>query len=180
MTALGQVGASLDFGRPEGRWSRLGSYYAMFPVSFVEHVIATWTEKGQTIIDPFCGRGTAPFVAMATGRRAVGCDINPVAWLYSQTKVDPHPILKEVEERIKQVSQSVQPGDDESEHEFHQLAFCRRVLGFIRSAQRVLDWRNHRLDRTVMTFIVHHLHDCHSPGSLDQASPRSLTHPRAR
>ena len=174
MIALGQVGASLDFGKPEGRWSRLGSYYAMFPVSFVEHVITTWTEEGQTIIDPFCGRGTAPFVAMATGRRAVGCDINPVAWLYSQTKVDPHPSLKDVEDRIKQISQVVQPGDDQSEHEFQQLAFCRNVLGFIRSAQRALDWRNHRLDRTVMTFIIQHLHDKRGSGLSNQ-----LRHSRA-
>ena len=62
MTILAQIGASLDFSKAEGRWSRLGSYYAMFPVTFVENVITQWTEEGQTIIDPFCGRGTAPLL----------------------------------------------------------------------------------------------------------------------
>ena len=174
MTTLAQTGASLDLSKAEGRWSRLGSYYAMFPVTFVENVITQWTEEGQTIIDPFCGRGTAPYVAMVTGRSAVGCDINPVAWLYSQTKVDPHPCLKDVEERITQVSHNVVPGDDEPEHEFQQLAFCGRVLGFIRSAQRALDWRSNRLDRTVMTFMVHYLH-----AKLGQGLSNQLRHSRA-
>ncbi len=174
MTTSTQIGASLDFSKAEGRWSRLGSYYAMFPVPFVENVIVQWTDEGQTVIDPFCGRGTAPFIAMATGRAAVGCDINPVAWLYSETKVNPHPNLDEVEKRITQVSQSVKQGDDEPEHEFQQLAFCRRVLGFIRSSQRTLDWRTNRLDRTVMTFMVHHLHDKRGQGLSNQ-----LRHSRA-
>ena len=174
MTSSAQTSASLDFGRAEGRWSRFGSYYAMFPVSFAENVIAKWTQEGQTVIDPFCGRGTAPFVAMVTGRRAVGCDINPVAWLYSQTKIDPHPSLKEIEKRVKDVSESMKPGDDKAEHEFQELAFCSKVLGFIRSAQRTLDWRNDRLDRTVMAFMVHHLHDKRGQGLSNQ-----LRHSRA-
>lgn len=146
----------------------------MFPVTFVENVVTKWTHKGQTIIDPFCGRGTAPFIAMVTGRRAAGCDINPVAWLYSQTKVDPHPDPKKVEERITQVSQAVAEADEEPEHEFQQLAFCRRVLGFIRCAQRTLDWQNDKLDRTVMTFMIHHLHDKRGQGLSNQ-----LRHSRA-
>ncbi|MGQ4808570.1 hypothetical protein NKDENANG_01957 [Candidatus Entotheonellaceae bacterium PAL068K] len=149
----------MDFSKAEGRWSRLGSYYAMFPVAFASEVITARTQEGQTVIDPFCGRGTAPFVAMTTGRRAVGCDINPIAWLYAQCKIDPHPVLPEVEARLAQVSQGAWGGDDEPSNEFQQMAFCRRVLGFIRAARKMLDWRNNRLDRTLMAFIVHHLHD---------------------
>ena len=174
MVSQSQSGIFLDFSRAEGRWSRLGSYYAMFPVAFAEKVISEWTDKCQTVIDPFCGRGTTPFVAMGMGRGAVACDINPVAWLYSQTKVDPYPDLNQVIQRIGQVSQSVHAGDDEPEHEFQQLAFCQMVLGFIRAAQRTLDWRNDRLDRTVMTFLVHHLHD-----KLGHGLSNQLRHSRA-
>ena len=174
MSTTIEAGACLDFKKAEGRWSRLGFYYAMFPVAFVENVITNWSDEGQTIIDPFCGRGTAPFVAMVTGRNAIGCDINPVAWLYSQTKIDPYEEVKKVEERVIAVTDGVEPGDDEPEHEYQQLAFCRRVLGFIRSAQRTLDWRNNRLDRTVMTFMVHHLHDKRGKGLSNQ-----LRHSRA-
>ena len=174
MTSNSRTSKFLGFNRVEGRWSRFGSYYAMFPITFAESVIVRRTRKGDTVIDPFCGRGTGPFVAMGMGRRAVGCDINPVAWLYSQTKIDPHPDSCEVVERITQVSQSVQSGDDEPEHEFQKLAFCRGVLGFIRAAQRILEWRENRLDRTVMAFLVHHLHDKRGSGLSNQ-----LRHSRA-
>ncbi|MCY4653252.1 MAG: DNA methyltransferase [Dehalococcoidia bacterium] len=174
MSGESQSGIFLNFSKAEGRWSRLGSYYAMFPVTFAENVISTRTDMGQTVIDPFCGRGTAPFVAMGMGRNAVGCDINPVAWLYSQTKINPHPVPSKVVERITQVSLSVRADEEEPEHEFQQLAFCPRVLGFIRAARRTLDWRRDRLDRTVMTFLVHHLHDKIGSGLSNQ-----LRHSRA-
>ena len=170
--------ACMDFSRAEGRWSRLGSYYAMFPVAFVDSVITGWTKEGQTIIDPFCGRGTAPFVAMATGRRAIGCDINPIAWLYAQAKINPHPDLSEVEERIAQVSQSAASGTDDPENEFQHIAFCRRVLGFIRAAREMLNWQNNRLDRTLMAFVVHYLHDKLGRGLSNQMRHSRSMSPR--
>ena len=173
-TSQSDKAVCIDFGRAEGRWSRFGSYYAMFPVAFADNVITAWTKEGQTIIDPFCGRGTAPFVAMATGRYAVGCDINPIAWLYSQTKANPHPNLLDVKERIAHIAQNIAVGDYEPENEFQKVAFCRKVLGFIRAAQRILDWSNDRLDRTVMAFIVHHLHD-----KLGQGLSNQMRHSRS-
>ena len=74
------------FGTAEGRWARLGPYYAMFPVEFAREVIHNLSQCGETVLDPFCGRGTAPYVAMISGRGAVGCDVNPVAWLYAAVK----------------------------------------------------------------------------------------------
>ena len=73
-----------------------------------------------------------------------------------------------------QVFDNVEPVDYESEHEFQRLAFCRRVLGFIRCARRTLDWRNNRLDRTVMTLMVHHLH-----AKLGEGLSNQLRHSRA-
>lgn len=62
---------------PEGRWATLGPYYAMFPTDFVRDAIARFSKVGDGVIDPFCGRGTVPFVASSTGRFAVGMDVNP-------------------------------------------------------------------------------------------------------
>ena len=174
MTGESQSGMFLNFRKAEGRWSRLGSYYAMFPVTFAENVISAWTERRETVIDPFCGRGTTPFVAMGMGRYAIGCDVNPVAWLYSKTKIDPHPDSDKVVRRISEVSKSVRTDESEPRHEFQRLAFCPRVLGFIRAARRMLDWRNNRLDRTVMTFLIHHLHD-----KLGHGLSNQLRHSRA-
>lgn len=37
------------------------------------------SEKGEPVLDPFCGSGTVPVVARELGRRALGSDLNPLA-----------------------------------------------------------------------------------------------------
>lgn len=37
------------------------------------------TAPGQLVVDPFCGGGTTLAAAVATGRRSIGCDIDPAA-----------------------------------------------------------------------------------------------------
>ena len=158
----------LSFSTAAGRWARLGPYYAMFPIPFVSEVLRLFAKPGKTVIDPFCGRGTVPFIAMANGVMAVAADINPVAWIYSKTKTDPHPRLDEVKCRIGQIREAVSPDDRRAEHEFQELAFCADVLAFINASRRELDWRNSRLDRTVAAFLIQHLHDKRGHGLSNQ------------
>ena len=164
----------LSFNTAEGRWARLGPYYAMFPIPFAEQVITLCTQKGNTVIDPFCGRGTAPYIAMIYGRKAVACDINPVAWLYSKTKTDPYPEPEIVKDRIHQIREAITEDDCNPDNDFQEMAFCRRVLGFINAARRTLQWRKSRLDRTVATMMLQHLHDKRGHGLSNQ-----LRHSRA-
>ena len=60
-----------------GRWYGFGRYYAMFPQSFIHDAVTNLTKPGESVIDPFCGRGNAPFAATVLGRPAVGVDVNP-------------------------------------------------------------------------------------------------------
>lgn len=146
----------------------------MFPVSFAEQVITRLSRVGETVIDPFCGRGTAPFIAMIYGRDAIGCDINPVAWIYSQAKTSPHPNADDVITRIREIKEGASTADAEPKNEFQQLAFCRSVLGFINAARRELNWRTSELDRTVAAFLLQYLHDKKGAGLSNQ-----LRHSRA-
>jgi hypothetical protein len=66
----------------------LCSYFAMFPESFAEHWLSKLTDPGDTVLDPFCGRGTLPFQALLMGRDAIGCDTNPVAYCISRAKTN--------------------------------------------------------------------------------------------
>ena len=72
---------------PEHRWYGLGRYYAMFPAPFVTRAVKAFTQRGDAVMDPFCGRGNARFVAAALGRPAVAVAIQPVAWLFTAAKV---------------------------------------------------------------------------------------------
>lgn len=142
----------------EGRWSGFGPYYAMFPVEFARQVVTTYCPPGGAVMDPFCGRGTVPFVALATGREGLGSDINPVAWVYAKTKTDPHPDPAVVLRRARQIHASITRADRRPENEFQELAWSRDVLGFMNAARRDLNWKQSRIDRTLMGILLVHLH----------------------
>lgn len=142
----------------EGRWCGFGPYYAMFPVDFARRVVNRFCPAGGSVLDPFCGRGTAPFVAQATGRKSLGTDLNPVAWLFSRVKTDPYPDVDSLIDRVDEIGASVQRGDEEPENEFQSFAWSPSVLAFLRSARRSLDWADSKLDRTIMGFILVYLH----------------------
>lgn len=142
----------------EGRWSGFGPYYAMFPVEFARKVIAQYCPPNGAVLDPFCGRGTVPFVAMATGREAAACDINPVAWVYAKVKTDPHPNSSDVLARAKEIFDGIQADDRIPENEFQELAWAPDVLAYLNAARRLLNWRSSSIDRTLMGTLLIHLH----------------------
>lgn len=141
-----------------GRWAGFGPYYAMFPVSFARQVVEKMTPKDGSILDPFCGRGTAPFVAQATGRSALGIDMNPAAWVFSKVKTSPEPNPEKLLKRLEDLQRAVRPEDKECENEFQEWAWSSGVLGFLNASRRILDWRDDKTDRTLMGFILTHLH----------------------
>ena len=51
--------------------------------------IELFTEKGDLVLDPFCGSGTTLVEAVVRGRDALGIDINPLAVLLSRVKSTP-------------------------------------------------------------------------------------------
>jgi DNA modification methylase len=53
------------------------------------YFIEKYTENGETVLDPFCGSGTALLEARLLGRNAIGIDINPLAVLISEVKTTP-------------------------------------------------------------------------------------------
>lgn len=165
---------NLSASSPSGRWVRLGPYYAMFPVEYVTDVISRFGKPGWAVIDPFCGRGTVPFIAMTLGLPSLAADINPVAWIYAKTKTDPHPRLETLNLRITEIQESVEDDDRKPTSEFQQMAFCRNSLGFINAARKKLDWRRSRLDRTVAALLLQHLH-----GKLGQSLSNQLRQSRA-
>ena len=141
-----------------GRWAGFGPYYAMFPVNFARLVVEQMTPKGGSVLDPFCGRGTAPFIAQATGRASLGIDMNPVAWVFAKVKTSPEPSTEKLVNRLDNLQHAVRPADRKAENEFQKWAWSEEVLGFLNAARRELDWRENRTDRTLMGFILVNLH----------------------
>jgi len=57
---------------------RLG-YPTQKPVALLERIIKVSSNKGDTILDPFCGCGTALVASQRLGRKWIGIDISPTA-----------------------------------------------------------------------------------------------------
>jgi hypothetical protein len=61
-------------------------YPARFSPEFVRAAIETFTKPGDLILDPHVGGGTSLVEALASGRVAVGVDINPLAEFVTRVK----------------------------------------------------------------------------------------------
>ena len=79
------------------------SYRACFKAQLPEFFINLLTNKGDTVFDPFMGRGTTPIQAALMGRRPAGNDINPLSVLLTRPRLDP-PTIEQVAQRLKTIN----------------------------------------------------------------------------
>lgn len=56
---------------------RVGKHPCQMPESLLERIILTSSNKGDIVLDPFCGTGTTPAVAQRLERNYIGIDISP-------------------------------------------------------------------------------------------------------
>jgi hypothetical protein len=61
-------------------------YPGRFSPAFVRAAITAFSREGDVILDPFMGCGTSLVEALATGRHAIGSDINTLAYFIAQAK----------------------------------------------------------------------------------------------
>ena len=75
------------------RWGHamhaLCSYQGMYPPKLVHYFLQKYSEPGQTILDPFGGRGTTTLQARVEQRAAIGNDLSPLAYVLSKAKASP-------------------------------------------------------------------------------------------
>lgn len=57
------------------------------PVSLMKWCIELVTQPGDTILDPFMGSGTTGVAAVKTGRRFIGCEIDPTYFAIAEKRI---------------------------------------------------------------------------------------------
>ncbi|HEY3970215.1 MAG TPA: DNA methyltransferase [Solirubrobacteraceae bacterium] len=133
----------------------------MFPESFAETWIEKLTKPGDLVLDPFCGRGTAPFQAMLMDRRAIGNDINPVAFCLTKAKLGA-PLKSSVLRRISKLESGFQARSWEPRRRslpaFFDVAFSRSTLRQLLYLRETLDWHASRVDAMVASLALGSLH----------------------
>lgn len=145
----------------EYRWYGFGRYYAMFPPSFAYNAVLNLTRRGETVLDPFCGRGNGPFTASVLVRPSVGIDINPIAWLFTSVKLCPEGDMERLLRRLRDVARARTANDRKSRSQFETMAWAPSVRALLRAARRELNWKEKGsiTDRTLMAFISLHMQD---------------------
>ena len=72
-----------------GNWlHRIAPYVGRIKPSFAHFLIKYASEKGDMILDPFCGIGTIPTEAALMERKSIGVDLNPYAFVIAKAKTD--------------------------------------------------------------------------------------------
>ncbi|MEP7336874.1 MAG: DNA methyltransferase [Acidobacteriota bacterium] len=143
-----------------GRWAGLGPYYAMFPTDFAFEVIEKYSNPRDAVLDPFAGRASSVYAAAVTNREAVGIEINPVGWLYGKVKLAPtskNRVLARVEEIGESADSSTHP-EQNNLPEFFQYCYSPKVLNYLLFARDLLNWKDSKIDSTLMALLLVNLH----------------------
>lgn len=160
------------------RWYGFGRYYAMFPPSFAYNAVKGLTRCGETVLDPFCGRGNGPFTATVLKRPALGIDLNPVAWLFTAVKLQPEANPDRLIKRLREIANSSRRQDRRGHSRFERMAWSPKVRAFLKSARRELDWKESVTDRTLMAFVALHMQDKIGAGLSNVLWPTIACSPR--
>jgi hypothetical protein len=150
----------------------------MFPEEFVAKQLLAYSTRGDTVFDPFCGRGTTVFESLLNGRPAAGTDTNPVAACVAGAKSDP-PLLRSVLARLDELVAVF----DEEKHShsgtdgFFSACFHARTLSQVLFLRSRLKWKTSKVDRFISAVMLGCLHgESHkSPNYLSNRMPRTIS-----
>jgi hypothetical protein len=138
----------LDDHKVHRMMSRVGG----FPPALARYFIARFSNAGDAVLDPFCGKGTALFEAMQMGRSAVGGDIALDAVVVSRAKCGPI--------KIADAANYIQSLGISGEHDLSEvpsevaLFFSRKTLSQMLSIrEQLLTDMTKRGTRDVATFV---------------------------
>jgi len=139
------------------RFHSICPYFAMFPEEFVQRHL-TWSRPGDTVLDPFCGRGTKVFESLLRNRHAIGCDTNWVAVCVSRAKANP-PHAKEVLARLNELEELASTSATyQRPNEFFRLCYESKTFSELAYLRDHLHWKRRRDDCFIAAMILGMLH----------------------
>lgn len=153
------------------------SYMAMYPPSIPNHFIRKYSlSKEDTILDPFCGRGTTILEACLLGKeKVIGNDKNPLAVVLSKSKASVPQKgriisrIKRLQKNYKQDEIDINDIDDKitmifSDYTLKQLVYLKKEL----------KWKTSNVDNFITAMILGIIHG-NSKGYLSLSMPNTFS-----
>lgn len=131
------------------------SYRACFKPELPEFLIRRYSQPGELVYDPFCGRGTAILQANIMGRRAIANDLNPLAIKVTYAKT--HPVgPDDVERRL----QGLKINYDRNCAEKNDLAmfYHWKTLSELLAVQQLVQAKYDRIGRWIEMLTMSRMH----------------------
>ena len=163
----------------KGRWAApqhyMCSYMAMFPPELPHYFIERFTQPGDTVLDPFSGRGTTPVEAAAQGRYGIGNDLNPLAVALTRGKLS-NPTVEEVLKRLEKLESDYSSKDwsIEDEPEKIRMIYHDNTLRQMVYLKENLDWRKPGVDAFIVAVLMGAMHG-NSRGFLSLPMPNTFS-----
>ena len=156
--------AALEEGNGDAMRNRFHSlcpYFAMFPEAFALKWIEKLTRPGDTVLDPFSGRGTTALTALLAGRNAVATDVNEVAFCLTKAKTNT-PSLSRLQSRISTLRKEFELDgwlqQAHSTSEFFHVCYHPRTLAQQLYLRSTLNCKDGRTDAMIAGLVLGSLH----------------------
>ncbi len=136
------------------------SYLAMFPPNIPNYFIQHYTKEGDTVFDPFSGRGTTVTEASYLNRIAIGSDLNPLALILSRAKVDvpSETLIQDRIDNLENLFRTCPERSIVSEDPNIKMIFSRNTLKELLFLQEKLDWKNSNIDNYITAMLLGIIH----------------------
>jgi site-specific DNA-methyltransferase (adenine-specific) len=130
---------------------------AAFPPRVPHYFIDRFTQPGDVVLDPFCGRGTTPAEACLMGRIGIGSDLNPIAHVLTKAKVQP-PTKQKLLSRILQLESDFTPLDTSETPSKIKMLYSTKTLQQLIFLKQQLRIKRSVVDNFIMALLLGGMH----------------------
>lgn len=118
------------------------------------YFIEKYTDKGEIVLDPFCGSGTTLLEARLLERNAIGIDINPLARLISEVKTTPISAEK-LDSAIQSVKAQLKKDANSTTVEFPNIGywFCKDAQNELAGIKFIIERLSGNMDCNICKFL---------------------------
>jgi len=139
------------------------SYRACFKPQLPAYFIEQLTQEGETVYDPFSGRGTTAVEAALRGRKVIANDVNPLSEILTCPRLE-LPSVTDIDKRLRELKFSANAATDIDLSMFFHQDTLHEILGLRQHLiRRRREGSEDSVDRWIRMVATNRLTG-HSPG----------------